>query len=119
MRKPWPHGGVRVIGDTKLPEGFVPPSASLTPPTTNHGTYNQYRAGCRCPLCKRAAAEYARERYRQRAANLDLLDAAGMITHGTTNTYFNYGCRCQPCTEAMRSHERARRQRKAKERPTP
>ena len=85
-------------------------------PDGSHG-YNLYTHGCRCAVCKRAKAEYIRQR-RSAARTLAnrFTDASGShyvpdVSHGRFG-YEERGCRCIECRSAMAAEQRTRRMRK-------
>ncbi len=68
-----------------------------------HG-YNRYTRGCRCPVCRKAKADYMRAR---RAAARRWAQSvtggryvADTDSHGTRYAYEELGCRCGSCTAA-------------------
>lgn len=87
---------------------------------TAHG-YNLYTHGCRCEVCRRAKADYMRDRRAEArkvaqkytdprpAANV-WADGAGrylatITRHGTRFGYEEKGCRCADCTAARTSSD--------------
>lgn len=100
-----------------------------------HG-YIAYTHGCRCEVCRKAKADYMRERraaaralaqkYTQTAdgtpgnpwnafANGSVRFLAPIKTHGTRAGYEEHGCRCRECTSARtRSDQRYARSRSAR-----
>lgn len=71
---------------------------------------------CRCEGCRKANAEYKRNKtgdHRAATASTNAaLNAAGIpfadpkLTHGLPSTYEWYGCRCDKCTAAHSTRER-------------
>lgn len=69
---------------------------TLEPGDSRHGTSNGYiMYGCRCDLCRAAAATQRREHRARQRGTLEPDDPR----HGSINAYTNYGCRCDPCRD--------------------
>ena len=100
--------------------------------TLEHG-YGPYTNGCRCDVCKKAKADYMRERRaaarkiaqkhtrgsdgkRPTASTAWAVGAeryvAPIAKHGSRFGYEEHGCRCFDCTEARSVDDRAHYQRK-------
>ena len=92
---------------------------------TGHGTYAAYsnKPGCRCDECRKAKAEYMRERRAEarevaqkysepnpRAKGARRVGAlryvANIDSHGTRFGYEEHGCRCLECTDARGDSDR-------------
>jgi hypothetical protein len=76
---------------------------TLAPDDHRHGTTNGYSNWkCKCPLCRRAWADYvavrARERRREAMGNYN------SSVHGQLRTY-NKGCLCGRCQEAFEQRQ--------------
>ena len=65
------------------------------------GKDSTYRLGCRCELCTKAHAEYAKLTRERRAGT--------PMKHGSVSTYQNLGCRCDDCRKAAASYFRVYR----------
>jgi hypothetical protein len=70
---------------------------------SEHGTQARYSSKCRCDLCRKAHAEYARAA-RARERGSDTRRNAHVVRHGTYNEYNNYGCRCDECKAAIAAY---------------
>lgn len=99
---------------------------------SDHGTYARYSnptRPCRCDACRKAKADYMRERrararlMAQKHTSANPAGAGARTTgsvryvapiarHGTRFGYEEHGCRCFACTEARTSDDYARRARK-------
>lgn len=96
---------------------------------SGHG-YNAYTYGCRCDVCRKAKADYMRERRAQgRIEARKFTRGAGggrptkhdaripgatrfvapNVKHGTRYAYEEHGCRCFPCTDARLASDRVYR----------
>ena len=105
----------------------------LHPHDHRHGTVNAYcNYGCRCDACRKAQADYMREKYRRMCRtdgcpNLVWTHRKGYsglciecaskdkvkpIVHGT-ETGYTKGCRCLACRKASAEERRFRRWRAA------
>jgi 5-methylcytosine-specific restriction endonuclease McrA len=73
---------------------------------THCGTTTNYRKGCRCDACRKAAAAAATRRRRERRQE-------GNAPHGTIRGYNDYGCRCEPCKAGYAAYFRGYRAEKA------
>lgn len=68
----------------------------------NHGTETRYKFGCRCDVCKAAAAQARRDRRN--------FNRTPPTVHGTHAGYSN-GCRCDACRAATNAYRREWRRR--------
>ncbi len=75
-----------------------------------HGLTSTYQAGCRCDDCKRAQADYAKQRYEARKAGD--VRKPGERKHGTRAMYLRGGCRCAECKAAESTYRREYEQRR-------
>lgn len=92
----------------------------------NHG-YNAYTHGCRCDICRKAKADYMRERRAKARAQAQMhtrsstgkhpgrhtaqapgayRHVASIPNHGTRYGYEEAGCRCVECTAARTASDR-------------
>lgn len=79
--------------------------------TSRTHSYGAYTRGCRCEACRRAKADYMRDRRaaaRARAATPDRKGPyiAPITRHGTRAGYEEHGCRCLDCTAARAAADR-------------
>jgi hypothetical protein len=72
---------------------------------TIHG-YVAYTRGCHCDVCRRAKADYQRDR--RAAARASAADKSEDRTfkHGTRSGYEERGCRCWACRAARAASDR-------------
>ena len=73
-----------------------------------HG-YIRYTHGCRCGVCRKAKAEYSRQRRATARSAAADRSADLSFTHGTRFGYEERGCRCRPCLTARRTRGEASR----------
>ena len=95
--------------------------------------YSAYTHGCRCDVCRKAKADYMRERRAaaRKVAQQHTRSATGnrptngtawapgatryiapIAKHGSRFGYEEHGCRCAECTEARLADDRARNERR-------
>lgn len=70
----------------------------MTPDPNQHGTWGNYRRGCRCNDCRQAHAAYQRKWRQQNRTK-----KRAPLSHGR-NGFANYGCKCTICVTAQREN---------------
>ncbi len=91
---------------------------SIAPDDPRHGTTNGYtNLRCRCDACRKAWADYFREKNHRTGRTRPIAEhhaairaaAEGRDNHGTERRY-KFGCRCDECMRgAAKARERRRR----------
>ncbi len=77
--------------------GTPGPEATLS----THG-YGPYSKGCRCEVCRRAKADYMRDR--RAAARAKPQGKVAGILHGSRAGYEEHGCRCTLCVRTRSTY---------------